>query len=1032
MGITKFVLKRPVTTILAVLCLIVFGYHSITGARLELSPDMDMSMMIVYTSYSGASPQDINDLITKPIEDAVNTLSGLDSVSSTSSEGSSMLMLSYNYGTDMNEAYDDLKKKIDSIENDLPDDASSPTIIEINANSGSDITMVVDNPTKENLYNYVNNDIVPEFEKITKVAEVSISGGAEEYVRVELNEEKMKQYGVNMSSIAGDIEAASLSYPAGMALVGSQELSVTTRMKYDELELLQEIPLTTSGSDVVYLIDVASVYKSTESNPSIARYNGNNTISVSITKQQSATAIELSDAVKQVIDTLHRAEPDLTINIIDDSADSIKSSLWSVVETLLMAVIISMIILWLFFGDIKASLIVGSSIPVSILVSLIAMNQMDISLNVITLCALTLGVGMMVDNSIVVLESCFRVTSERPSGFVEYMKDALAGTEIVYQSILGGTITTCVVFLPLAMLTGMTGQLFGPLGFTIVFCIAASLLSAISIVPLCYLLYRPIEKTRAPLSGPVSRLQDGYRSIMKIILPKRKTVMGISIVLLLISFYLATQLKTELMASDDEGEVSITVEMRPGVVNAEIDKVLMEIEEIITRHEDLDSYMADSGGGGMMSSGSSSITAYLKKNRRMSTQEVAAQWKQELSSVANCNITVDVSGSMSMMSSFGNSFETIIKGTDYDEVSEASNKIVAELMERSEVTQVHSDAENSSPVIEITVDAIKAKAAGLTAASIGNTVYQMLSGLEATELDVDGDTVSVKVEYPEGTYESLEQIRGILLTTSTNSSVLLTDVADIGYKDSPASIKREDKQYVITITAEYTELATEQSMMTLNQEAVNPHLSETVTTGMNSMDKSMNEEFAAIFKAIALAIFLIFVVMAAQFESPKFSLMVMVTIPFSLIGSFGLLWLTDNKISLVSLIGFLMLIGTVVNSGILYVETVNMYRETMDRDTALIEAGATRLRPIMMTTMTTVISMVPMAMALGSSGEMTQGLAIVNIGGLTASTILSLLMLPVFYSIMSLSPEQAAAREAKKLKKAQEREKQRSRKDSTK
>ncbi len=1030
MGITKLVLKRPVTTVLAVLCLIVFGYQSITGAKLELSPDMDMSMMIVYTSYSGASPEDINDLITKPIEDSVNTLSGLDSVSSTSSEGSSMIMLSYDYGTDMDEAYDDLKKKVDQIEQDLPDDATTPVIIEMNSNSGSDMTLVIDNPSKESLYNYVNNDIVPEFEKIANVAEVSISGGSEEYVRVELNEEKMNQYGVTMSSISSDIKAASLAYPAGTALVGSQELSVSTRMKYDELEVLQDIPLTTSDNDVVYLIDVASIYKTTEDNASIARYNGSNTISIEITKQQSATAMELSEEVQNVIASLQRTDSDLSITIIDDSSDSIKSSLMSVVETLLMAIGISMIILFLFFGDIKASLIVGSSIPVSILAALILMNLMDLSLNVITLCALTLGVGMMVDNSIVVLESCFRVTSGRPSGFVEYMKDAIEGTGLVYQSIIGGTVTTCVVFLPLAVLTGMTGQLFGPLGFTIVFCLSASLLSAITVVPLCYVLYRPTEKIKAPLSKPVSRLQDQYRSAMRVILPRKKTVMGICVILLLVSFQLATQLGVELMASDDAGQVSISIETRPGIVNSEVDKILLEVEEIISQHEDLESYMATTGGGGMMrgSGSGSTVTAYLKDDRKMSTKDVAAQWKRELADITNCNITVDVSGSMSMMSSFGNSYETIIRGADYDEVVEVSNKIVAELMEREEVTQVHSDAENSSPVIEITVDAIKARAAGLTASEIGNTVYQMVSGVEATELDINGDNVSVKLEYPQGSYKTLDQVKGIVLTTKTNSSVQITDVAEVGFKDSPASIQREDKQYQITISAEYTEAATEQTEAMLNQEIVNTKLTETVTTGINSMDQMMNDEFSALFGALALAIFLVFVVMAAQFESPKFSLMVMITIPFSLIGSFGLLWLTDCKISMVSLIGFLMLIGTVVNSGILYVETVNQYRQTMDRDTALIEAGATRLRPILMTTMTTVISMIPMALAIGNSGEMTRGLAIVNIGGLTASTILSLLMLPVFYSIMSRSPEEEKRRQEKKLKKIQEREKHRRKK----
>lgn len=1022
MGITKFVLKRPVTTVLAVLCLIVFGYQSIKGATLELTPDMDMSMMIVLTRYSGASPDDVNELVTKPIEDSVSTLSGLDTISSTSSEGMSMVMLKYDYGTDMDEAYDELKKQVDRIANkDLPEDADTPSIIEMSSSASADISLVIDNPSEESLYNYVNNEIVPEFEKLSDVAEVALSGGAKEYIRVELVEEKMAQYGVSISSVAGDIAAADIAYPAGSTKVGSQDYSVSTKMNYDTQEALSEIPLTTSGNGIVYLEDVALIYTASDEGDSIARYNGNDTISLQLTKQQSSTAMSLSGEAQKVIESLMREDPDLNITIVNDSADSILSSLKSVVETLVLAIIISMVIIWLFFGDLKASMIVGSSIPVSILVSLIAMNQMGLTLNVITLSALTLGVGMMVDNSIVVLESCFRVTGNRKAGFVEYMKDALEGTTIVGTSVVASTVTTCVVFLPLALITGMTGQLLGPLGYTIVFCMAASLLSSLTVVPLCYMMYRPAEKQNAPFSRPIIKLQDMYRKAMRVILPKKKTVMAVSLLLLIGSLMLAGQIGMELMASDDQGKVSITVETRPGMETAKIDTILKQIEGIILEHEDLDAYMTTSGGSGMMSSGGASITAYLKDDRKMDTADVAGQWKKELSDIADCNITVDVNSSMSMMSSFGENFETIIKGADYDEVKEVANEIVQELQEREEVINVHSDSENSAPVVEITVDAVKAKAVGMTAASIGGSLNNIISGIEATELDVDGDSISVMVEYPEGSYETLDQIRGIVLSSGSRGGVLLTDVADVGFEDSPASIVREDKQYKVTISADYTEAATAQSVKTLNQEVVKPNLTETVTLGLNSTDQMMNEEFSALFGAIATAIFLVFVVMAAQFESPKFSLMVMITIPFSLIGSFGLLWLTNCKISMMSLVGFLMLSGTVVNAGILYVDTVNQYRNTMDRDTALIEAGATRLRPILMTTLTTIISMIPMSLAIGSSGEMTRGLAIVNIGGLTASTFLSLLMLPVFYSILSRTPREEDERNERNLEKSRKR-----------
>jgi len=296
------------------------------------------------------------------------------------------------------------------------------------------------------------------------------------------------------------------------------------------------------------------------------------------------------------------------------------------------------------------------------------------------------------------------------------------------------------------------------------------------------------------------------------------------------------------------------------------------------------------------------------------------------------------------------SYEVILKGADYDEVKRVSNKIVSQLMERDDVTKIHSDLENSSPVVEVRVDALKAQAAGLSASQIGSAVRNAISGVEATDIEIDGNDVDVKVEYADDDYKTIDQVKGLVLTTGTGGSVALTDLADVQFVDSPASISREDKEYKVTINGDYTELATKETKMQINREVVTPNLTSSVSIGLNSIDSSMNEEFSALYGAIGTAVFLIFVVMAAQFESPRYSFMVMTTIPFSLIGAFGLLFLTNCKISMVSLIGFLMLIGTVVNNGILFVDTANQYRSTMDMDTALIEAGATRIRPILMTT----------------------------------------------------------------------------------
>lgn len=994
MGITRFVLKRPVTVLMALLCLIVFGISSVFNATLEQMPDMDQPMMIIMANYSGASPEDMDELVTQLIEDQVSTLEGVKSMSSTTSEGRSMIMLEYDYDTDMDEAYSDLTKSLNSIR-DLPDDVE-PTVMEMNNNAQASMMLTIANPSQENLYDYVDQKIVPELEKLSTVAEVSTMGGSSEYIKIELMSDMMDQYNVSISDIKSAMSAANLSYPSGSAESGNLDLSVSTLTQHDTLDELLEMPITVSGNKIIYLEDIAVVSYAEEQKGGVSRYNGEETISISLTKQQSSTAMDLSKQVQKIIKSLQNDDDDLTITVARDEADSIQDSLKDVAETMVMAVVISMIIIFLFFGDFKASLIVGSSIPTSILMSLIVMTRAGFTLNIITMSGLVLGVGMMVDNSIVVLESCFRaMDKQQDKGALGYAKAALEGTNIVVDSIFGSTVTTCVVFIPLVFLNGMSGQMFGAMGYTIVFCMCASLLSAIAIVPLCYMMYKPKERSSAPATRPLTFLQDAYRKIMPVLLKHKAIVMLASVGIIVATVFLANGMQTELMTADDTGTVSVSIETRPGLITEQADAILAEAESIVAAHEDVESYML------RYNNDEGTITAYLKNDRKMSTDEVVSQWENEMADLENCTITVEASTSMSMMGR-SRGYEAILKGTQYDELQEVSNEIVNELIARDDVKNVHSSIENTAPVVAVKVDPVSASAEGLTAAQIGTMIKQMLDGEEVTTLKVDGQEISVKAEYPEDQYKTVPQLERIILKKPSGGYVALSDVAEIYYKDSPSSIEKEDKSYQITISADYVDSSSSAAVKTkIDNEVISPNLTGTIVRGTNSRDRMMQEEFSGLYNAIAVAVFLIFVVMAAQFESPKFSFMVMTTIPFSLVGSFGLLKLTGVSMSMTSILGFLILVGTVVNNGILYVDTVNQYRMEMPLRKALIEAGATRMRPIMMTSLTTILSMLPMAMAFGSSGSTTQGLAVVNIGGLSVGVLVALFILPVYYALMN-------------------------------
>lgn len=1006
LSMTKFVLRRPVTTFLVVITLIFFGFMNFSTMKMELLPNMNFPYLIVTTTYPGASPEDVDELLTKPVEEEVSLLSDVKQIQSLSNENFSMVIIRYNYGTNMTKAYDSLKKKMDAIKSSLPEDAKDISIMEVDINARPGMVLSINNKSESQLYNYVENSIKPEFEKLSTVASLSLSGGQESYVKVELSAEKLQQYHLTIEQVVGMMQAAKFTYPAGNTRVGDQELSISTSQDYSTIEELRKLPITTGTGNTLTLSDLATVGSALSEKSGIGRYNGEDTITLSINKLQSKSDIAISKDVTTLIKKLEAKNPNLEIHVIQDFAENIKGSLSSVVQTMIMAIVISMLIIFLFFGDLKASLIVGSSIPLAILGAIVFMGAMGYSLNMLTLSALVLGVGMMVDNSIVVLEACFRAMDDYGERQRSLREAALDSVRVVGASVFGGTLTTCVVFLPLGFLQGISGQYFKPLGFTIVFCMVASLISAVTIVPLCFTLYKPKENSRAIAYRGVRLLQDAYRNTISSFLRHKKSVVFATVGILIISLVLSTQLRTELMADIDTGSIEIAITQKPGLSIEEKERVMGEIEEMVAKDPDTDRYTAMAGGSALSTlyGGSTNprVTVYLKKDRSMKTKEKVKVWKKALENRSQEVISIKALSDTSMSGgdySNSNRYEIIIQGQELEELQQKSNELLSLLQKQNSLTGIHSSLENAAPLLQVKVDPIKAAAEGLSPIQIAQTLNTHLSGKTAMKMTVEGQKVDVKVEYPKDQYDTIEKVKAIRFTTPTGAQVSLESLASIKYADSPAGIEREDKKYLATITANYTEEANSNTKAEIDA-LIEKNLGEIISVVANSQDQSMKEEFADLFRSIAMAVFLVFVVMAAQFESTRFSFMVMTTIPFSLIGSFGLLWLFDAALSMTSLLGFLMLIGTVVNNGILYVDTVNQYRQEMPLDKALVESGATRLRPILMTTLTTVLSMFPMAMGFGDNGALMQGLALVNVGGLVASTLLALLLLPVYYMII--------------------------------
>ena len=1010
MNLTKLSMRRPVSTALIVLALVVFGLTSVLSFRLELTPDMEMPMLLVYTIYPGADPESVEELVTKEIESAGAEQSGVTTYTSQSAENMSIVMFQYEYGTDLDEAYMDLQTALNTAKASMPEDVNTPVIIEMSMDQMETMDVSVMAVGDSDVLSYVNDTMVPELETLSGVAQVQVSGGKENYIKVELNSQAMKQYGVTMSGISQTIAAMDFTVPVGSVSQGTQDISISSAADISGVVQIQNIPITTARGQVIPLSELATVTQSQIEDSGISRTNGQEDITIAITKKKSYGTVDVTRSVERLLERLQASNDTVRIDVIYNASEAILSSLTSVGKTLVLGVVLSMIVLFIFFGDLRASLIVGSSMPISLFATMIGMNMLGFTFNVVTMGALVIAIGMMVDSSIVVLESCFRLKDQTG----EYYDSAIKGTGYVTASIVASTITTVVVYLPLSTMKGLSGQMFAQLGMTIIMAMLTSLIVAMTIIPLLFGKFKPQEKKELPVNKLLRKINSGYEKILHKLLHKKKTVMVIAVLLLVGAFALVTHTNSELIPAMDEGAFSISASFRSGTKTETVEEQTLFMEEMLAADENIDEYSYS------VSSSSARLTAYLKDDADISTNQAVEKYTRALKDVTGMDISVQSSGA-SMTAMMGGGIEIDLQGRDLDDLKEASREVEAMLQKIPGVLQVSSDMADASTQVEVVVDPLKSMAVGLPPVQVAGEMRNTLSGVEAATLTRSGEEYKVRLEYPEGEYENMNDLLNLTLATPMGTQVPLSEIAEIQYKDAPITLIRVDGMYQVAVTANTTEEDRFTAQSAADEAMERLVLPRGVTQAESMMNEMMMDEFQAIIEAIFTAVFLIFLVMAMQFESPRFSLMVMMSIPFALIGSFGLLFITGATLNMVSLMGVLMLVGIVVNNGILYVDTVNKLREEMPLNDALVQSGQMRLRPILMTTLTTILSMVPMSLGIGDGSVMMQGMALIIIGGLVASTVLILILLPTFYLIID-KQSRRESREARRIRRAQKKE----------
>ncbi len=1028
--LTKLALKRPVSVFLLVVALIFFSVNSLTSTPLELIPDIEMPYLLIYVSYPGAPPEDVEALVTQPVEDALSTVSGVKNLTSYSMEHVCMVGIEFNYGTNLEQAHTDVSNNLELYKNRLPEDAGDPTIVEISMSMMPTLVLSASATGDVDLSNLVEELAVPEFERLAGVASVSVSGGGGDYIQVQLDEQAMQQYRLDINTVASIIGAADFSMPVGTLSRDNVDMTVRGGINYPTMESLRDIPITLASGDVIHLSDIALVGYKTKDGTSFSRYNGMDNITMTVSKRSSASTLSVTRAAKRVMERLNGRDLGFEIGVIYDSSENILSSLSSLAQALGYGIVLAMIVLFLFFGDWRASLIVGTSIPVSLLVTVCAMSLMNFTFNLMTIGGLVIGVGMMVDNSIVVIESCFRM---REGGHT--MKEAaLEGSRAVASSIFASTLTTVVVFLPIAFLKGMSGELFSDLCFTIVFSLTASLLSAVTLAPLVFYYMAPVAHEYRLVAKIMNGLYAFYSRFLPRTFRHKILVVLVAVLMLAGSVGLLTQVGMELLPATDEGTVEISLETRPGLSSDAVNAKARELEAMVAADPDVDHYYASAGGSGISAlmgggNGSASITAYLKKDRSRSTGQVVDDWRGQVADYLDATVSVSSSSTTSMMTG-GSDLVITLESADMERLKEAEPLVVAKLEESPYIVRAYSNISAGTPQAEIHVDTIKAAANGLVPASVLGSVYTMIGGKEAMTLSVDGNDYSVMVEYPKDRFSKLSDLDSLMVTNPAGMQVPLMDIATIEYSDSPSTITRFNGMYRLTVSGQRI-TGTPAKVSNDIRAAVNSmELPNSVEVVVSDDQQQMIDEFMGILRAIVIAIFLVFLVMAMQFESPRLSFAIMISLPFAMVGSFLALFLSGTSLSMPSLMGFLMLVGTVVNNGILLIDTANALRSEhgLEREDALLQSGLLRMRPIFMTSLTTILAMVPMAVSRSGNGRLMSGMAWVIIGGMVASTVLTLLLLPAFYMLLGskLTPEEKAAIREQKLLEREARERERS------
>lgn len=986
MGITRIAIKRPISVLMVMLAVLVLGIGSLFGFSLELLPKTEMPVLMVHTAYDGADPETIDVTVSRVIESTAETLNGIETIETYSYENYSLIMLQYEYGTDVASAYLKLQNALAEAKLSLPEGSAEPVIIEMNMESDPSLQISAYAEDEKEVLAFLGEGMVTALENLPAVAKVDVFGGEMNYIRVELKQELLQQYGLDLSTVAKAMAASSFSVPIGTVEQGSQDMAVTSGAEVHNLQEIKDIPLRTEGAGLIRLEDVAKISWAVKDAESISRVNGEANVTISITKSRRAEAMELSRQVNEVVQEYGQQSKAVEFDVLYDEGEEVLGAAKDLGIALLVGLVLAMVVALLLFGNGKTALCMTLSIGFSLMVDLIGMKLMGGSINAVSLGALIVAAGLLLETSVIVLDTYFRLSED----LLDKQDIVLEGTKALKGTLITNVVTSAAICLPLVFFEGFATRLFLPLAYVIFFTAVATILDGAVFLPMLYLWLKPETKREVKV---LPKLMEKYETMTRNLMAHKERVIGVAIFAFALSCAAVIFSGKELLPEADQGVVNIEVAFRHGMQNEEVEKKLIVLEELLLETADVESYSTTVGGA------VANIRVKLKADGKMSGAEFREMLKERTEDYVGIDINVSNESATSEYET-PDAEEVVILGYDLEELTQAAKELANRYRKIPGVLAVLSDAETEGTKLEITIDSMKAVNYGMTAGEVAKFLQELSGGREVMTLSEEGRDYSVCLEYPDGLYDTPQNLMSAGIPTESGAIVPLSEIATLEYTEARDCITRKNGKYAITMAVTCPEHYRTDVRAGMDKAWGKLQTTSSVSLEETNVVKMAADEFKTLYLVIGATVFFLFFVLTVRFESLKHALTMMLSLPLGFFGAFLLVFVTGNTWNLVSVVSVLFLIAWMVCNGLRYTAYANQKMDLMPLEDALVESGKRLLLPMLVTVLGILGLLLPTAVWPGIGTRLISGMAVVMIGGILSGAVLILLLFPVFYQFL--------------------------------